>query len=82
MGSTRKVIIVCVALFVSGLHLVTGENYQGPFPFFVNGYLIDILLPMTLILLMGFVENRIVRSTVLRAGAVFGFGCGSVHHRG
>jgi hypothetical protein len=41
----------------------------------VNGYLIDILLPMTLYLLMGLIENKLIRSVIFRACAVFGFGC-------
>jgi len=75
MWSTKRSIIVLIALIIAALHFVTGENYQGPFPFFVNGYLIDILLPMELILLMGLIENRIVNSAWFRAVAVFGFGC-------
>jgi glycopeptide antibiotics resistance protein len=27
------------------LHFVTGSNYKGPHPEFVNGYLLDILVP-------------------------------------
>lgn len=72
---TRKPVIVGIALIVSALHLVTGEQYQGPFPDFVNGYMIDILLPMTLFLLMSLIENRIIHSAIFRACAVFGFGC-------
>lgn len=75
MRSARKIIVVFIALIVGALHFVTGENYRGPFPVFVNGYLIDILLPMTLFLLMGLIESRIINSVVLRAIAVFGFGC-------
>lgn len=71
----KKLTITAIALIVGALHFVTGEQYQGPFPIFVNGYLIDILLPMTLFLLMGLFQNRIVRSTPFRACAVFGFGC-------
>ena len=41
----------------------------------MNGYLIDILLPMTSILLLGLVENRLVHSAPFRAITVFGFGC-------
>lgn len=73
--SPRKWIITLIALATSALHFVTGEDYRGPFPLFVNGYLIDILLPMTLVLLMGLIENRVIRSAPFRAGAVFGFGC-------
>ena len=75
MRLTKKLIIVSVALVVGVLHFVTGENYQGPFPIFVNGYLIDILLPMTMFLLMGLIENKIIGSVLFRTCAVFGFGC-------
>lgn len=72
---TRKIIVTSIALTVGALHFVTGEEYQGPFPSFVNGYLIDILLPMTLFLLMGLFQNQVVNSVLFRACAVFGFGC-------
>lgn len=71
---TKKLTITSIALIVGALHFVTGENYQGPFPIFVNGYMIDVLLPMTLFLLMGLIQNKIIRSAVFRACAVFGFG--------
>ena len=71
----KKPIIVSIALIVAALHFVTGEQYSGPFPDFVNGYLIDILLPMSLFLLMSLFQNRIIRSPIFRACAVFGFGC-------
>ena len=71
----KRLVIAGIALIVGALHFVTGENYQGPFPIFVNGYLIDILLPMTLFLLMGLFQNKIIRSPLFRACAVFGFGC-------
>lgn len=72
---TRKTITTFIALTVGALHFITGEEYQGPFPNFVNGYLIDILLPMTLFMLMGLFQNQIIHSAFIRAGAVFGFGC-------
>ena len=75
MQLPRKWLTTVIALAVGALHFVTGENYQGPFPIFVNGYLIDILLPMVLVLLMGLIENRLIRSAPFRAFAVFGFGC-------
>lgn len=59
---SKKLIITSIALIVGALHFVTAENYQGPFPIFVNGYLIDILLPMVLFLLMSLVQNRLIRS--------------------
>ena len=72
---TKKLLITLIALAVGLLHFITGENYRGPFPHFVNGYLIDILLPMTLYLLMGMFETRWIRSPIFRAIAVFLFGC-------
>ena len=72
---SKRLVITGIALIVGALHFIKGENYQGPFPIFVNGYLIDILLPMVLFLLMSLFENRFVRSKLLRACAVFGFGC-------
>jgi hypothetical protein len=72
---TKKLVITCIALTVGALHFIKGENYQGPFPIFINGYLIDILLPMTLYLLMSLFQNKLIRSALFRACAVFGFGC-------
>jgi len=72
---TKKLIITLIALTVGALHFITGEEYQGPFPNFVNGYLIDILLPMTLFLLMSLFQNQVIRSAPFRACVVFGFGC-------
>ena len=71
----NKPVLSILALTVAALHLLTGRNYQGPFPIFMNGYLIDILLPMVLFLLMGLFENRFIRSILFRACAVLGFGC-------
>lgn len=75
MNTTKRLIITVLALVVGALHFITGDKYQGPFPVFVNGYLIDILLPMVLFLLMGLIPNILIRSTLFRACAVFGFGC-------
>jgi len=41
----------------------------------VNGYLIDILLPVVMYLLMGLFEVKWIRSPLFRAVAVFLFGC-------
>lgn len=75
MNTTKRLIVTALALLVGALHFVTGENYQGPFPVFVNGYLIDILLPMILFLLMGLIPKKLIHSTLFRACVVFGFGC-------
>jgi hypothetical protein len=72
---TKRGGIVAIALLVAALHFVTGKQYQGPAPAFVNGYLIDIVLPMMLFLLLSLVPNKFIRSPIFRACAVFGFGC-------
>ena len=71
----KRIIITAIALSVGLLHFATGEHYQGPFPIFVNGYLIDILLPMSMVLLMGLVQIHWVQTPWFRATAVFLFGC-------
>lgn len=71
----RKLLITLTALIVGALHFVTGEQYEGPLPLFVNGYLIDILLPMVLFLLMSLFQNKVISSIPFRACAVFGVGC-------
>ncbi len=45
-------IIVAISFFVGSLHFIIGPNYNGVFKYFVNGYLIDILLPLNMYLLM------------------------------
>ncbi len=48
----KSVLIVCIMVCIALLHVVTGPQYDGPFPEFVNGYMIDLLLPMGLYLLL------------------------------
>jgi hypothetical protein len=70
----RKRIVVLVALTVGLLHFLTGPSYRGPFPAFVNSYLIDILLPFAMFLVLGVAEQPLLRNTVLRGAAVFAVG--------
>ena len=71
---SRKTIVVIIALIVGLLHFVTGPGYRGPFPTFVNGYLIDILLPCAMYLVLGLVQGSISRSRIGRAFFVFTVG--------
>jgi hypothetical protein len=48
----KSLVAVSVAVPVGLLHFVTGPAYRGPYPEFVNGYLIDILLPFAFYLLL------------------------------
>lgn len=71
----KRIIITIIAVGTAALHFVTGARYGGPFSEFVNGYLIDILLPMVLVLLMGLFKTKFFRSPLFRAGTVFTAGC-------
>ncbi|MDY7042352.1 MAG: hypothetical protein SVX38_15965 [Chloroflexota bacterium] len=70
----RKVIVVLIAIVVGLLHFITGPGYRGPFPVFVNGYLIDILLPFAMYLVLGIADQSPLRSGIARAIFVFAIG--------
>ena len=70
----RKVIVVLIAIVVGLLHFVTGPRYRGPFPAFVNGYMIDILLPLAMYLVLGIARQSMLRSPLARAVFVFSIG--------
>lgn len=65
---------MCIAVAVGLLHFLTGPGYRGPFPVFVNGYMIDILLPFAMYLVLGIANQSILRSGMARGGFVFGVG--------
>lgn len=56
----KGIITTSIAVPTALLHFVTGTSYSGPFPEFVNGYLIDILLPFALYFLLCPQDARIV----------------------
>jgi hypothetical protein len=58
-------------ILVASLHFVTGPHYKGPFPHFVNGYLIDLLLPFALYFLLCMYEKFILKYWLVRCGAIF-----------
>jgi hypothetical protein len=70
----RKIIVVFIAVFVGLLHFITGPKYNGPFPVFVNGYMIDILLPFAMYLVLGVAKQSILRSGIARGVFVFSIG--------
>ncbi len=69
----KALVVTSIAVLVALLHFVTGPSYAGPFPDFVNGYLIDILLPFALYFLLCPQDARIVwlRSWYIKAFPVF-----------
>lgn len=78
-SKSAKLFITGIALIIAALHFITGPHYKGPFPAFVNSYLIDLLLPMNLYLLLqiGGRDYFSVRTTRIGA-AIFTFGFGLV----
>ena len=72
--NNRKIIVVFIAVVVGLLHFVKGPNYNGPFPVFVNGYMIDILLPFAMYLVLGVAKQSILRSGIARGVFVFSIG--------
>ena len=55
--SYKTFVVICIAVPVALLHFLTGPSYHGPFPEFVNGYLIDILLPFAFYFLLCQIET-------------------------
>ena len=70
----KKILVVSIAVTVALLHFVTGSAYTGPFPTFVNGYMIDILLPLSAYFLLCLVEMPLFQSWAVKSAVVFGFG--------
>jgi len=72
---TRRRLVVAIALFVGLLHFVTGPGYRGPARSFVNGYLIDLFLPLAMYLVLGLPERPLALSRVARVCVVLSVGC-------
>jgi hypothetical protein len=59
---------------IAFLHFFTGSAYNGPWPEFVNGYLLDILVPLAFYLLLVLPESPLLRPWSVKALLVFGAG--------
>ena len=70
----RRVIVVTIAVSAGLLHFVTGPRYGGPFPAFVNGYMIDILLPFAMYLVLGISGLPVLHIGLARGVFVFAIG--------
>lgn len=68
----KKVAIVSIVVPIGLLHFVTGSGYRGPFPGFVNGYLLDILVPLAFYLLLCGDGLPVLRSWMAKSALVFG----------
>jgi hypothetical protein len=68
----QTVVVVAINVAIAGVHFITGPQYAGPFPAFVNGYLLNILIPFGLYLLLCLNPSGPLRYWVVRAALVFG----------
>ena len=71
-------LIVAISLTIGLLHFIIGPNYQGLLKDLVNGYLIDLLLPLSLYLLSQIALRKFLKVTKGRIiGALTTFIIGS-----
>lgn len=70
----NKLIVIAICVVVGGLHFVTGPGYTGPLSEFVNGYMIDVLLPFAMYLLLGVQNLERFHGRLVRFVLVFGVG--------
>ena len=56
-------LIVAISLTIGLLHFIIGPNYQGLLKDLVNGYLIDLLLPLSLYLLSQIALRKFLKVT-------------------
>lgn len=71
VAQLKKIVILSMMIPIALLHFVTGSHYKGPFPLFVNGYLIDILLPFGFYFLLCLGNSRLLRSWAAKGLLVF-----------
>jgi len=59
-------------ILIALTHFFTGSNYKGPYPGFVNGYLLDILVPFGFYFLLCLIKFPLLKSWIVRSILVFG----------
>ena len=68
----KKVVITSIMILIALIHFFTGSNYKGPYPGFVNGYLLDILVPFGFYFLLCLSKFPLLKSWIVRSILVFG----------
>lgn len=68
----KKVVITSIMILIALTHFFTGSNYKGPYPEFVNGYLLDILVPFGFYFLLCLIKFPLLKSWIVRSILVFG----------
>lgn len=70
--SRRILVVVGIMIPIALLHFVTGSHYWGPYPRFVNGYLLDILIPFGFYFLLSLIDAALLESWIVKGLLVFG----------
>jgi hypothetical protein len=68
----KTLVVVGVVVPIALLHFFTGSAYRGPYPEFVNGYLLNILVPLAFYLLLCLPETPQLRLWQVKAVLIFG----------
>lgn len=68
----KSVVVVCIVVPIALLHFFTGSACNGPLPEFVNGYLLDILVPLAFYLLLCLPDTPQLRPWPVKAILVLG----------
>jgi len=68
----KKIVITSIMILIALIHFFTGSNYKGPYPGFVNGYLLDILVPFGFYFLLCLSKFPLLKSWIVKSILVFG----------
>jgi hypothetical protein len=68
----RAITVTIIQIPIALLHFVTGEGYGGPWPAFVNGYLLDVLVPFGFYFLLSLPGSPALSGWAVRAALIFG----------
>lgn len=68
----KKVVIISIMVLIALIHFFAGINYKGPYPEFVNGYLLDILVPFGFYFLLGLSKFPLLKSWIVKSVLMFG----------
>jgi len=68
----KKVVITSIMILIALIHFFTGSSYKGPYPGFVNGYLLDILVPFGFYFLLCLIKFPLLKSWIVKSILVFG----------
>ena len=68
----KKVVITSIMILIALIHFFTGSSYKGPYPGFINGYLLDILVPFGFYFLLCLSKFPLLKSWIVKSILMFG----------